>query len=192
MREVNERLVKENQDLERQNFEMDNMIIDLQTRSMNDNLIFYGIPEKVNTPQDKDPEDCTELVKDLISTNMEIDTTNMKFIRAHRLGSKTGSKSRGIVVKFAEYEDRELVRKTSYNEDIKQKLKNAKQGVGVQRPLTSRDARKAFEADFEDNAKDGKTVRQQGRKLYVNGKLTKIYKDGKAIPPPKHMLPTNK
>lgn len=65
------------------------------------------------------------LVKDLISTNMEIDTTYMKFVRAHRLGSKTGSRPREIVVKFAEYEDRKFVRKTSYNEDIKQMLKNA-------------------------------------------------------------------
>ncbi|XP_045215357.1 uncharacterized protein LOC123565556 [Mercenaria mercenaria] len=98
-------------ELEKHNFELENSIIDLQTRSMNNNLICYGIPEPNNDENVK--EDCESLVKELISTHINLDTTNMEFVRAHRLGSDRAKKPRGIVVKFQDYKDREKVRKRS-------------------------------------------------------------------------------
>jgi hypothetical protein len=61
--------------------------------------------------------------------------------------------------------------------------------VGVQRPQVTRDARKMFGDLIDGYEQAGKTVRQQGRKLYVNGKLTKVYMNNKVIDPPAFMMP---
>lgn len=58
---------------------INNKIIDLKSRTMRDNLIFYGITEGGTT------ENCTSLVKNLIETQLCIKTEVMKIDRAHRL-----------------------------------------------------------------------------------------------------------
>ena len=48
---------------------------------MRENLIFYGLPDSP-----RESENCESLVKELISTKLDIDTVNMSSDRAHRLG----------------------------------------------------------------------------------------------------------
>lgn len=156
-------------------------ITDLESRSMRENLIFYGIAETGNG------EDCEALVKTLIQTTMGLDTSTMQFDRVHRLGGDLAKKPRGIAAKFHYFKDREKVRKRSYDEDVKQKLREANCGVGVQRPLQNRVARKAFLDIIKSETTKGKTVRQNGNKLYVNGRLHKVFIDGNVIDPPAYI-----
>ena len=64
----------------------------------------------------------------------------LKFDRVHRVGPKSAAKVCPIVAKFHYYDQREQVRKLSF--DSSEALKTAKQGVGAQLPKEVRDARK--------------------------------------------------
>ena len=68
---------------------MDSKLIDLEARSMRDNLMFYGIPEG------GDHENCEMLVKELCETTLGMDQAyNLKFDRMHRVGTKAAAKVR--------------------------------------------------------------------------------------------------
>ena len=91
--------------LEKDAKSMKEKMVDLESRSVRENLMFYGITE-----HDKD-ENCEELVKTVCKEALKITTAdNMVFVRDHRVGTKTGSKVRPIVVKFHYYHERERVR----------------------------------------------------------------------------------
>ena len=114
--------------LEREANSMKEKMVDLESRSMRENLMFYGIAE-----QGKD-EDCEQLVKNVCKESLKIATADsLLFDRAHRVGTKSGSKVRPIVVKFHYYHERELVRKRSF--DYGEALKGQNLGIG-RRPGT--------------------------------------------------------
>ena len=107
---------------------MQERITELECRAMRENLIFYGIAESVD-------ENCEILVKNMCSVNLGIDTAKtFTFDRAHRLGGDNSKKPRPIVVKFHYFSEREKVRLKSYEQDSKDRLKQAKLGVGEQWP----------------------------------------------------------
>ena len=88
--------------LERKTKSMKDKMVDLESRSMRENLMFYGIAER-----DQD-ENCGKLVKYVCKEILKIMTAeNMLFDRAHRVGAQCGSKVRPIVVKFHYYHERE-------------------------------------------------------------------------------------
>ena len=72
----------------------------LEYRSLRDNLLFHGLPEKLE-------ENCEQLISDLIHTQLNIDS-DIKFERVHRIGKIGVKDSRPIVAKFHEFKDREL------------------------------------------------------------------------------------
>jgi hypothetical protein len=150
-------------------------ILDLEARSMRDNLIFYGINE---TEQN---ENCEELVKTLIQTKLQLDTTDMQFDRAHRLGGPRARKPRPVVVKFHRYSDRETVRRKSYDENVKASLRGSNQGVGIQSPLQYREARKALTETAQQEKSKGHQTRITGNTLFVNNKPVKKYSSGDII-----------
>jgi hypothetical protein len=108
---------------------------------MRENLIFYGLTGQ-DTPQ-PGPINCETQVRYLIKDTRTLDI-EMVFKRVHRLGGKRAKKPRSIVVKFQNYTNRDRVRLKSYEGDLKQKLKERKQGVGIRSPQIYRDARKAL------------------------------------------------
>jgi hypothetical protein len=158
---------------------MQEKLLDLESRSMRENLIFYGLTEP-DTPQ-PGPINCETQVRYLIKDTLDIDHTDMVFDRVHRLGGARAKKPRPIVVKFQIYTDREMVRLKSYEDDIKQKLKDRKQGVGIQSPQTYRDARKAFSDYIKSERIDETTTRIAGTKLYINNKISKKFTGGKIV-----------
>ena len=178
-----------NEKLEKRCFENEDTVTYLQAISLRINLIFYNIPE---TSTAVNPANCHDLVKDVIENVMKIETSDMTFKNAHRMGKQTARKVRPIVVRFSDMKDQETVRKASYDADVKQQLNDANRGVGVQTPFITRDARRAFEDIVKDQEAQRNNVRQQGCKLYVNGKLFKVYSDGNAIDPPSYMTSTTR
>ena len=91
--------------LTRDNKELREKIISVEGHSRQDNLSCGGIQE-IASETDKD---CEEKVRLVISTHMNIDPQNMKFVRCHRLGPKRVNMTRNIIVKFHYYGDRQLV-----------------------------------------------------------------------------------
>lgn len=72
---------------------------------MRENVIFYSIPEVPHLIDGQARgENCEALVKELITTKLQLEAANMVIDRAHRLGSKRARKPRPIVVKFHRYD----------------------------------------------------------------------------------------
>lgn len=168
---------------EKEDSKMQDKLLDLESRSMRENLIFYGLGEsEISSPGElPEPSNCEALVRELIKDTLEIDHTEMVFDRVHRLGGIRAKKPRPIVVKFQNYTDREKVRIKSYDDDTKQKLKGKKQGVGIQAPKAYRDARKAFSDYIKSEQIDENNTRIVGTKLYINNKISKKFSGGKIV-----------
>ena len=93
------------------NEKLEKDVIDLKSRSMRDNLLFFGIPEVKNETD----SDCVQKVLTLIEAkcNIENATTDIKLHRAHRIGGFNMDKMRPIVAKFVYFPDRERVRRSA-------------------------------------------------------------------------------
>ena len=110
---------------------LEDMMIDQQSRSRRNNLMFYGVEEKGGR------EDCKQIVRDLIVDKCGV-TGEVKLERVHRIppGDRpAGSKIRPIVCKFLDYNDKMTVKKNA-------KKLPAKINVGDDHPKEIREARK--------------------------------------------------
>lgn len=157
-------LEKDAQSLKKENEKFDAKLIDLEARSMRENLMFYGIPEG------DEHENCGQLVKEMCSNHLQMEgefVRHMTFDRAHRVGQKSGSRTRPIVVKFHYFSEREAVRQSSFN--FSAHLKSVNMGVGVQLPKDIRDARKPLYAKMKEAKDGGSNVRFVGKKLFIDG-----------------------
>ncbi|CAC5404291.1 unnamed protein product [Mytilus coruscus] len=92
--------------MKKENNKLKDELIDIQMKSMQNNLIFYNIKET-------EEEICSEIIGRFCENNMKIDGAATKVVisDAHRLGKK-GEKTRPILVKFSTFESRDLVKKT--------------------------------------------------------------------------------
>ena len=83
---------------------------DLENYMKRDNLIFGGISES-------SPENCLEKIQHLITKNLKLDieATDIKFQRVHRLGKKQQGKTRPIIARFLWFNDRQKVWKSRNN-----------------------------------------------------------------------------
>lgn len=145
--------------------------LDLRSRSMRENLVFFGL-------QETQAENCEALVKELIKSHLDIDATAMEFDRAHRLGPNTAKKPRPVVVKFHNYKNRETILNKSREQDVRTKLKDNQLGVGVQSPPEHREARKALYPFSKRDEEMDKRTRITGNTLFVNNVPTKKYING--------------
>ena len=81
-------------------------VLDVQSRSMRDNLLFHGVPECDSFDQRKE-EKCDEKIINLCDQTLHIENAgNIKIERAHRMGRYTAGRTRPIVVKFNHYPDK--------------------------------------------------------------------------------------
>lgn len=141
--------------------EMDKKLLDLEARSMRDNLMFYGIKEG------GDAENCDNLVKTLMADVLHIrNAHDIMLDRVHRVGQKTG-RTRPIVAKFHYYTDRERVRQASYTYGNELKAENL--GVGAQLPKGLRDARKPLYPAMKQAKDAGKRVKFVADRLFIDG-----------------------
>ena len=146
---------KTSKSLSEKNVELGNKLVDLEARSMRENLMFYGIPEE------GDKENCEDEVKQLMRDILHMESVDTyTFDRAHRVGQRSAS-TRPIVVKFHYYSQREKVRQTAFG--VSEELKAAKLGVGAQIPKDIRDARKPLYPAMKKAKDEGKNVKFMGK-----------------------------
>ena len=136
---------------------IDTKLDDLESRSMRENLLFYGI-------QENDNENCEALVLDLIKTHLDI-SSNISLDRVHRIGANKEKGTRPIVAKFHNYKDRELVRTTSY--DKQEVLKPMNLGIGIQQTRATMDKRRPLYSVMNREKAAGNAVKWAGSKLLV-------------------------
>ena len=121
LNDQNREMEKEIQKLKTRNESLGWNVDHLEYRSLRDNLLFHGLPEKRE-------ENCEQLISDLIHTQLNIDS-DIKFERVHMIGKKGVKDSRPIVAKSHEFKDRELVFTTAQSKY--QQLKSSYIGVGI-------------------------------------------------------------
>lgn len=127
---------------------MKETILDIQTRSMRDNLIFSGIPE----PKDpvKTPDNPELLIKDFMLTQLKLpkDTVNLiTFHRVHRLGKQQKDKPRPIIAKFEHYKQKEMVKNKG------KELKGTNYGMNDHFPREINERRKILYPILKENRK---------------------------------------
>ena len=105
MSDENEAVLKELNAVRTEFKHLNERHLDLQMRSMRDNLIFEGIKEM----QDENTEAA---LREFMKTEMNI-TDEPQFHRVHRMGKKIQGKHRPIVAKFVLYKERERIRKAA-------------------------------------------------------------------------------
>ncbi|CAG2247197.1 unnamed protein product [Mytilus edulis] len=148
--------------------------IDLQTRSMRENLVFSGIPQ---TNPEEESEETEQILINFMKTSLKIESP-VEFQRAHRFG-KSDKNMRPIVCRFKTFKDREIVRKSA------KELKGTKYGISEQYPKEINDRRKVLWPYFKE-------AKHQRKKAYL--KRDKLFIDGTEfiIPDDENEQPTNR
>ena len=135
-------------------------IIDLQARSMRDNLLFFNMPEN-------EGENTTEIIHDLLESKMGMEDarSKVKIDRSHRIRKKRvgNNRPRPIVVKFNYHQDREYVRINA------KKLKGTKIGISEQYPEEIESTRKTLYPELKKAKAEGKKAIIIRDKLIIEG-----------------------
>lgn len=134
-------------------------ILDLKTRSMRDNLVFYNIPEEAN----EDPE---ETLRYFCATKLDMKESinNIKIDRAHRMGKKYDNKCRPLVAKFNYFKDKEFIRSRA------NKLRGSRFGIAEQFPTEIRERRRLLLPVLKEAKEQGKRASLVVDKLYIEGR----------------------
>ena len=158
-------LLKRVDDLEIQQAKSEDKLIEVQWRSMRENLIFTGIDEPNLHGGENENVELT--LKGFLRDGMKIERP-IEFDRVHRLGRYDIDRKypRPIIAKFERFKEKEYVRQTAPDA-----LYGTKYGVREQYPQEIEEKRKLLypEAKKARQNKDNK-VRLVRDKLYVNGK----------------------
>ena len=155
--------------LRKNNRELKETILDVQARSMRDNLIFSGIPEKAQ----EDPEaQVRSFLVDALKMSAET-ANNIGFHRVHRLGQRRGTRPRPIIVKFEKYKEKVVVKGRG------RELKGTHYGMNDQFPREINERRKVLYPVLKSSREKGKRTSLVVDKLYVDGQL---YRDASTTP----------
>jgi hypothetical protein len=139
-------------------------VIDLQWRSMRENLIFYGIQEAQNFSENG--ENCEERVKDFIKNILGLED-QIEMDRAHRLGryKQDRARPRPIVVKFNLFKQKEKIKQIA-----REKLTDSEYWVKDQYPREMEEKRKGLYSIADESRKNPENrVNFVRDRLYVNG-----------------------
>lgn len=145
-------------------------LLDLKTRSMQENLLFFGLCEAPRGQQ----ENTESKLRDFLKTELEVTEQKIDeivFDRVHRLGrvrEDIQSNPRPIVAKFEKYTDREHIRKAA---------------IGLNEKRIGFSIREQFPKEVEETRKSLYPIMRQLKqdpnnrvslvrdKLYINGAL---------------------
>ena len=132
---------REHSSLRSNQIKSDSTLIDLQCRSMRDNLVFSGIGE-VTLKEDEEYEDVQKSLNTSLEYEMGI-YEQIQFHRVHRIGAydkDTAKESpRPIIAKFEKFKDREYVRSRA-----RDTFKGKPFGIREQYPKVIEQKRKAL------------------------------------------------
>ena len=149
-----------------QNEKLNEGLLDLQTRSMQDNSLIFGI-EEGKTFEDRTNENCIQKVHQFFDSVLHIEkASEIKLDRAHRLGNYKSDKTRPIVVKFNFYQDKLRVKQGAYS-----KLQNTSYRISDQYPREIQERRKQLYPILNQAKAAGKRAILRNDKLFIDGRL---------------------
>ena len=146
-------------------------LLELKARSMQSNLVFYGLTEAPKGEPDNTESKLKDFLKHELSFDNPETVNNIVFDRVHRLGRPRRDQSsypRPIVAKFERYRDRELIR----NAGRELNDKNNGYNIREQFPPEIEARRKLLYPVMRSYQRDPKNrVALVRDKLYINGTL---------------------
>ena len=161
-----EHLSKHVESLKHENRRLSEEMIDLQSRSMRDNLLFYNFKE-ATLPEARKDENCMKTIFEFCQNTLEMTNvqSTIKIDRAHRVGIYSNGKTRPIVVKFNYFQDKvnikRLVHERSDSTDVK---------VSDQYPRAIQERRKTLIPELIKAKNEGKVAVLNYDKLLINGR----------------------
>jgi uncharacterized protein YoxC len=169
---VDETIFPEVEKLNDQLMKSEKTILDLQCRSMRDNILIFNLPEKSNQPstensqQKTEREDGIKIAKEFFVDQLKIDD-EIVIQRAHRIGRVQSGNIRPLVVKFLSSTQRELVLRSSIN------LKDTPFAIAEQFPPEIVKRRKILLTIKKELANKKTKSSLSVDKLYVSGQVFK-------------------
>ena len=149
--------------MQRQNAEMQENLLYLQSQSMRNNLVFGNIEEMPNETNAQSEEKLRSFMKEKLKIANDI-VDSIQFERVHRMGwSSERNRCRKIVAKFTLFKDREMVRKHGGN------LKGTNYFLHEQFPKEVNDKRRSLLPQLKAAKSAGKKAWIAYDTLYVDG-----------------------
>ncbi|KAF7650784.1 hypothetical protein LDENG_00120650 [Lucifuga dentata] len=155
-------LTKKTNTLAKENKKTNETILDIQSRSMRDNLIFSGIPENLSSD---DPE---ALLKDFMISKLKLppDTVDsITFHHVHRLGDPKSKKPRPVIAKLEHYKHKDLIKRKA------RELKGSNFGINDQFPKEINNPWKILYPIMMQHRQNNKHAYMVVDKLYVDRQL---------------------
>ena len=140
------------------NQQLQDTIIDLQCRSMKNNLVFTGLGG------DNRDENTEDKLRRFIYNELHIER-RIDFGNVHRFGRRVGNRPRPIVARFIYHNDRALVKSSAHL------LKGKPFGISEQFPAVIEDRRKELYPVVKELKQQGERVKLVRDRLFVNGQL---------------------
>lgn len=162
-----ETIVEDLQNIKTESETNKELMLDIQSRSMRDNLVFSGIPVPESVKSGRVPYEDTEAVlKNFIETTLGI-PDNIEFERVHRAGQpRQAGAPRIIIAKFSHFKDRERVRRAAPTT-----LKGTEYGINEQFPKEIEDRRKKLYPVMRQARRQSKKAVLVKDKLYIDNEL---------------------
>lgn len=154
-------LTQQMQNVTAENKHMKETILDIQARSMRDNLIFSGIPEA----ETDNPElSIQHFMQNQLKLSPDV-INKITFHRVHRLGKLQERKPRPIIAKFEHYQHKELLKSKG------KLLKDTSFGMNDQYPREINERRKTLYPILKEQRRNNIRAVLAVDKLYINGQL---------------------
>ncbi|CAJ1055550.1 uncharacterized protein LOC119127540 [Xyrichtys novacula] len=153
-------------DLQQKNHKMSNDILDMQSRSMRDNIIIHGLPET----QKETYQSTEQLVKTFMKSTLKMEEREVdaiRFSRVHRVGQAESSrqKSRPIVAKVVDTKMKISIMGRG------KELRGTNYSISDQYPPEILRRRRLLHPVMTEVRKNNKKARLVTDKLYIDGKL---------------------
>jgi len=152
-----------------ENNELKEQRLEMKSYGMQYNLIFGGIPEN------RDDENTEEVLTNLIVTQLEIDTSEIKFHNVHRLMARRDRKPRNIIAKFVCNKDHENVKKLKVKPQF---------SINQQYPMEIADRRKELFPKMRALRAEGRHVKLVNEQLSVDREHVPLFITTNNRPPP--------
>jgi len=151
--------------LRRENHDLSENLLDLQARSMRENLLFFNFDEETSYELRK-TENCVEKILDFCEQKLGLDNAKntIRLDRAHRLGSFEHGKKRPIVTKFNFYGDKMKVKDAA-----RERLRDTAFRVSDQFPKQIQDRRKKLIPYLVQAKRNGQRASLSHDALYIDG-----------------------
>lgn len=153
--------------LRQENVKLSEEVIDLQSRSMRPNLLFFNFVECAND-EERRMENCREKILDFCENPLGMNGAKqrIKIDGAHRIGRFVAGKKRPIVVRFNYRPDKDDVKLQA-----REKLRDSEFRVSDQFPRIIQERRRQLIPELIKAKQEGKRAVLSYDKLYIEGRL---------------------